>query len=199
MKEVTHYTNVSDFPSGLKTADEISSVVHMDAKRLIDLADRGVIPHWKIDGGQPLFRNAELKKWIAENATLKCEGSLLPLNLQISPLAMDADKSLAPIEIRELCGLKKIPQGDYAPCVYFLCKNDRVVYVGQSISVAGRISTHTKDKDFDEVYLIHVPKESLNEVESAFIRHLSPVLNGRPPINDSSKDKQLIKKFIEDL
>ena len=197
MKEITHYTNTEEFPSGLKTAKEIADAVFMNAERIENLAEMGIVPHWVIDGGKPLFRVTEIKNWIKNNAMTKCNGSQAPIEIKISPLAPIADSIKAPPEIREITGLRKIPQGDYAPCVYFLCKNDAVVYVGQSISVANRISAHIRDKDFDEVYLVHVPKIMLTKVEAAMIRHLQPPLNGNPPSSDFSFDNEIINKVFQ--
>ena len=196
MNEITHYTELEEYPSSLKAADQICESVSIDLERLLSLAENGIIPHWRIDGGAPLFKISEVKRFIAKNLMFRCEGSEVPVNIKISPLAPIANNEEAPVEIREICGLRKIPQGDYAPCVYFLCKDSKVVYVGQSISVASRISTHKHSKDFDEVYLVHTPSAMLNAVESALIRHLKPELNGPPPVRDDSQDKEILSKVI---
>ena len=63
-----------------------------------------------------------------------------------------------------------------APCVYFLVKNDKVVYVGQSINLGNRLGSHG-NKDFDETFWISVAESDQNAIEGAFIRLLRPRLN----------------------
>lgn len=200
MKEITHYTEESDFPTGLKTAKEISESTTISEEKIISFADRGLMPHWRVDNGEPLFKIGEAKKWLGKNLVTRCNGSDFPVNIKVSPEALDADPDKAPIEIREIQGLKRIPIDDYAPCVYFLCKNNKVVYVGQSTSVANRVTSHKSSKDFDDVYLVHAPKDSLNYIESALIRHLKPKLNGfasgtskySAPCFNESMDEELL-------
>lgn len=66
---------------------------------------------------------------------------------------------------------------DNRPCVYFLIKDGRVVYVGQSISVLARLGVHVGSKDFDRVLLLPCEKHLLDVVESLYIRTLTPELN----------------------
>lgn len=61
--------------------------------------------------------------------------------------------------------------------VYFLIKNQSVVYIGQSVNVYNRVQNHT-DKDFDKFVYIECDKESLNILESLYIHTLKPILNG---------------------
>lgn len=61
--------------------------------------------------------------------------------------------------------------------IYFLIKDNRVVYVGQSVSVHSRIGGH-KDKDFDHYAYILCGKEILDALESLYIHVLRPPLNG---------------------
>lgn len=64
--------------------------------------------------------------------------------------------------------------------IYFLIKDERVVYVGQSISIASRISNHT-NKDFDRHAFILCEKHDLNAMESFYIHVLRPKLNAQFP------------------
>ena len=65
--------------------------------------------------------------------------------------------------------------------VYFLIKNEEIVYVGQSINVHSRITQHLASKDFDSVSFIACEKEHLDLLESMYILAFSPKLNGNPP------------------
>lgn len=60
--------------------------------------------------------------------------------------------------------------------IYFLIKDDRIVYVGQSTSIMRRIGEHI-DKDFDSYSYISCPQEALDLVESIYIFLYRPLLN----------------------
>lgn len=63
--------------------------------------------------------------------------------------------------------------------VYFLIKNKRVVYVGQSISVWNRISIHAAEgKSFDRAAFIACEKKHLDILEALYIHVFRPNLNG---------------------
>lgn len=67
------------------------------------------------------------------------------------------------------------------PCVYFLLRGSRVVYVGQSTNLTLRCRAHLNDeKDFDRVVYLHCPDEQLVAVERAFINFFRPELNATP-------------------
>jgi len=61
--------------------------------------------------------------------------------------------------------------------VYFLCKDDDVVYVGKSVDVAARVRSHRSDKQFDRAFAVPVEEDRLDEVELAYINALQPPLN----------------------
>lgn len=63
--------------------------------------------------------------------------------------------------------------------IYFLLKDDKVVYVGQSnSSVLGRINSHLKDKVFDEVYYKSFSVENVMDTyEKKFIMKYRPKFN----------------------
>jgi len=61
--------------------------------------------------------------------------------------------------------------------VYFLFKEDKVVYVGQSINVAARISQHSGSKDFDSFSVLLCDQSKLDLLEGLYIRLLKPELN----------------------
>tara|TARA_R110002153_G_scaffold14491_2_gene52508 strand:+ start:211 stop:690 length:480 start_codon:yes stop_codon:yes gene_type:complete len=65
--------------------------------------------------------------------------------------------------------------------IYLLVKNNEVVYVGQSNrGVLSRLSSHIKNKDFDEVFY-KLPKynlsSSLNDLESKLTSKYKPTYN----------------------
>lgn len=201
---VVHETN--DYPTGLKSADEMTEIMQGDIskERLLELADSGYLPHFRIDNGSPKFKPVEVKRWVANNLLGRCDGKSLhdAIRIVVQP---DRLSDTPPESISNISTLRQMPKHGYQPGVYFLCKGDEVVYVGQSTSPSGRIAQHTNDKlkDFDRVYLLPTPLSELNDMEAAFIHHLKPVLNGvhkgkdsRPVSPAMSKPKDEILKTV---
>lgn len=62
--------------------------------------------------------------------------------------------------------------------VYFLIKDSKVVYIGQSINIVNRISTHANNHDFDSVAIIECCQEELDVLESLYIFKFQTPLNG---------------------
>lgn len=177
---VTHKTN--EYPSGLKPAHEVTSGVGgISAERLIELANAGYMPHYRIDGGEPLFKISEVKSWVSSNLVSRHSGRPLAKTIRVVMPAPECSEpppdSLS--DFKHL--LQQIPTHDYQPGVYFLCQSSEVVYVGQSTSPAGRVGQHSNKGEikFDRVYLLPVPQSELNDVESAFIRTIKPSQQGR--------------------
>lgn len=63
--------------------------------------------------------------------------------------------------------------------IYFLLKNEELVYIGKSNgNLLARINNHIKDKDFDDVYLRAVnDAKSLDKYEKKWIEKYRPKLN----------------------
>jgi len=176
---ITYKTD--SYPTGLKTHHEIAEVISggLSAERVLELADSGYIPHYRIDGGIPLFKVTEVKAWISQNAIYKSEGRSICDALRIvvpAPEVVDTP----PYALCNIPHLQQLPKWGYQSGVYFLCLKGEVVYVGQSVTPSSRVSSHNQDKqkDFDTVYLLPVPQSELDDVESAFIYHLMPVQQG---------------------
>ena len=79
------------------------------------------------------------------------------------------------------------------PGVYFLFKNNNLVYVGQSTHVPTRIASHVREGrlEFDKVSFIRVPPERLLEVEAYYIDLLWPEEN-------QTGERAEIRKQIEE-
>lgn len=75
----------------------------------------------------------------------------------------------------EESGTISIPNIDF-PIIYFLLKENTVVYVGQSKIGASRPFLH-KDKNFDQVEIMYVPESKLDEYESYYIKKYAPSYN----------------------
>lgn len=61
--------------------------------------------------------------------------------------------------------------------IYFLVRDDAVVYVGQSLNLYVRIACHAA-KNFDRVAFILCSPDQLDVMESLYIHLLEPELNG---------------------
>ena len=203
--DVTHVTSIDEFPAGLKNAAEISAMLGLAENRVIELADARIIPHWRIEDGAPLFKPAEVRKWVAKNMMHRFDGSNLPIQLRVMidpPQAKDAPQS-----IREIKNLKEVPIHEYPPGVYFLVGehsgvSERVLYIGQSLNPIARIGDHRKSKTFERAYMIPVPSFLLDAVEGALIRAFNPPLNsGKQEIaygpGNPRHDADVINRFAE--
>jgi hypothetical protein len=159
------------------SAEEMSKKCGMSTERLIELANAEIIPHVRIDNGPPLFLVRPMLDWVKENALYVQDGQKLPINL-VAMINRKPDFSEIPEELQGIAGkLKKYENQAFPPCVYFLIREGRVVYVGQTTTLPARIQTHMVDKLFDEVLYMVVPPENLLEVERSFISLLTPEYN----------------------
>jgi hypothetical protein len=72
--------------------------------------------------------------------------------------------------------------------VYFLLKDDEIVYIGQSISVLTRLGEHKRDitKEFNRVYVIECPVGSLSRFEAMYIDKFKPKHNASVPTIDAT-------------
>lgn len=181
----------------LRTAEEVAAAVRMSADRLRELAEVDVIPHFRIDGGPPLFSLAGLKNYVRRYLTTVCPGEPLPINLrpvvQQPPAPKTIPRALAEIESR-VC---ELPSLDYPPCVYFLMQGVEIVYVGQSRNLPARLAQHREDgKLWDRVLYLPVPAECLYAVEAEWIRTLRPPLNraGRQSGQTNSQNRPKIQR-----
>lgn len=165
-------------PTHLYDAEGIASRTCMPVARVIELADAGYLPHWRIDNRAPLFVLAEVRDWIAENLSQYCKGAPLPTKVFLVADRDPCDRDLLPKPLRSVPGIRDI--SDLITCrsgVYFLMLEGEIVYVGQAVAVATRVDQHASIKQFDQVLFLPWPKSDLSQVEGAFIRLLKPPLN----------------------
>lgn len=67
-----------------------------------------------------------------------------------------------------------------SPCfIYFLIKDQEVVYVGQTITGVSRPFQH-KDKNYDKVKIIFTDKDKLDKMEDYYITKYNPMYNRQP-------------------
>lgn len=82
-----------------------------------------------------------------------------------------------PKSIKEIPGLARVAVNTKMSGIYFLVAGEEVVYVGQSVNVAGRVGSHTKDKDFDAAFAFDCPKGEMDDQERMWIDTLQPKYN----------------------
>jgi hypothetical protein len=73
----------SEWPSNLKSAKDAATDLGISEERLTRLADGGYAPHYRIDGGPPLFRIGELKRWGAVNLIQQVGGRDIPAPVRV--------------------------------------------------------------------------------------------------------------------
>ena len=70
-----------------------------------------------------------------------------------------------------------MPDFDADGYIYFLFYRGELVYIGQSVSLHGRIGNHTLTKMFDQIKYEECPIEKLRSREKELIKHYQPILN----------------------
>lgn len=87
-------------------------------------------------------------------------------------------------------GAKEVFLCPVTPCVYFLCKEDRIVYIGQSVNLQARLGQHLLLKNFDRVYYMEVREDELNRIEAELIEYYDPELNKTGNMNETKTNNE---------
>jgi hypothetical protein len=182
----------------LKSAREAAIAIGIEEQRLLDLADAQLAPHWRIDGGPPQFAISELKQWASRELLRKYDGRSIPTDLFIVYEAGKVDLYAVPKAIQDLEGLRDATELlQLRSGIYFLCELGHVVYVGQSINVGSRISSHRNGKDFDRIFFLPWPRFDLSRIEAALIKVLRPPLNGTFTTSEpTSAERELVTSLM---
>lgn len=91
--------------------------------------------------------------------------------------------------------------------IYFLIKDNTIVYIGQSSDTHKRVISHSYNKSFDSFRVIECRSESLSHYEKRLINYFRPPLNGspggkrkgagRPKTKEETKVMRVPKSMIE--
>ena len=171
--------------TSLLSAEEMSEKLKgtLSASRLLELANAGLLPHYDVDGSV-LFGAGETKEWLNHNLVVRRPGRHIGDSLVtvVEVTAPAKDHGSIPCELAAIAGALiplSVQSSESVPIpgVYFLCHNKKVVYVGQSAKLPGRVGAHVGDKTFDTVWFIRIPKSDLDYVEGELIRTLRPKYN----------------------
>ena len=77
-------------------------------------------------------------------------------------------------------------------CIYFLVSEQKIVYVGETINLRNRLTTHKRNKDFSTVYVIQCEDRWVSTlIEKSAIAHF------KPPFNTMHKNKAVYDVFAE--
>jgi hypothetical protein len=98
---------------------------------------------------------------------------------------------------KEIVGASK-PSKNEAPRIYFLIRNEKIVYVGQSIAFGARMQQHLNGKKiFDSIAHIDVYEEDLGDVEAFYIVKFNPEYNKTLPPNNLYLGESKISKRLK--
>ena len=144
-------------------------------KTLEKYEDQGLVPHYVFNGKKAYMVN-EVINWIKEELVECYDGFKLISKFYSFSAGIKKPKVIPNELIKHSEELVEFPMCTPS-CVYFLLDNIEIVYIGQSINLATRISQHMLVKDFNKVLYLPVPQENLLSVERFFIEHLTPKYN----------------------
>lgn len=173
---------------------------------ILDLAKNGICPHYIVinpitQEESIFFISSELNEWLSENFVRYNQGCITP-SFRFIHFNKEEFKAPGnvPVELSYISNLYYLPIENIntPPGIYFLCKGQKVQYIGQAKNVAARIITHISEgiKDFDSVYFIPYAVDRLFELETALIRHLQPPLNKTCQRVPTEEDLKIIKKVL---
>jgi len=177
-------TRQAMIPKNLMSLYPAAALVSMKPARLLEFAKLGLAPHWLIDG-EPFFVQTKLRRWVAASIAVEVEGQPVSIGVAVNVTrAIPEDYAPpkpwdVPSELRHINPLLPVDSLHEmrGSGVYFLCEDDAVTYVGQSVEVTGRVPQHAGVKDWNCAWYIPIPLADLDRVESAFIYTLKPKHN----------------------
>jgi hypothetical protein len=90
--------------------------------------------------------------------------------------------------ILDVRGTIDISANSRIPAVYFLCHDDEILYVGQSVNVLARKDNwitarergHANAVPFTQVFMLRVPEADLQRWEDYYIEKFNPPYNRAP-------------------
>jgi molybdopterin converting factor small subunit len=163
------YRNIYRLIDLLNKAEEVGAPIGIPYEKI---NQEEILTKFQIEINEHHEKLSELRAAISEKQkTLsRLEHSINVTGKQLQqPLN---DPLLDEDEILLLAGIRRLKCG-----IYFLIKDESVVYVGQSINIAQRIANHKTTKDFDTFTYIQCKPENLNTIEAMYIDRLKPKYN----------------------
>jgi hypothetical protein len=168
------------------------------AAYLNNLAEKREIKHYRLKGEYEeifLFDNDEI---ISDLDIMEIQALKIPdvIKIQCYDEKVTGNDNI-PIEISKIDSLFKLPKTLFnsGSCIYFLCKSERVVYVGQSENVHERLVAHMRTKIFDSVFYFRVGANKMNKYESALISYLKPEYN-KTCLSSGNKESSIAESIL---
>lgn len=127
---------------------------------------------WLTENGWKFTVSGKGKPVVARSFANSAE--VLAVKLKVSEKSFSVSRMVNIKEQEILAG--SIPAPSCAG-IYFLIKESKIVYIGQSINLLSRIGNHAARIDFDKYTFIKCEKENLNDVESTLIKRFNPKHN----------------------
>lgn len=190
----------------LKKAGDLSKKVLylIPADEITKLAKDNIIPHYVLRNPQSdealfLFNNEEILEWLCKynleyvNAIYETKFNIVnfdsgkELKFGALPIELSNIENIYQINLSEVCNVSGI---------YFLCKNKKILYIGQTVNIHNRLSQHLKNKEFEDVFFVPVHRMFLDEVERSLINHFAPPLNKQSFSDSSYRNLNLVKEVI---
>jgi hypothetical protein len=163
IKEFRHVSQVSQMVLKLFSENEIK-----------ELMEAQIITSYELNKKPYYYKPKEL-----EEELLKLAKEIPRRPYGVIPILVDKLEITIHFELQHISDRLVHFKSEVFSGVYFLCKKNKVVYVGKAVSIAARIANHfsEKIKDFDTVFYLPLPKNRIEEVEREFIKHLQPEYN----------------------
>lgn len=161
------------------------------ATYLNDLAEKGLIKHYVLTGEYEkvyLFHSDDI---LYDLDIQEVEAKKITAIVKIQCYDEKITNSdNVPVEISRIEDLYKLPKTLFnsGSCIYFLCRENKVVYVGQALNIHARLVEHHRCKNFDNVFYIRVSANRLNIIENSLIAYLKPEYNQtNNPLNNQRR------------
>lgn len=193
----------------LRTIGELKGKVTQlfSRQQILEMVDKKLIPHYILTNPLTkteiiLFDNTEINYWLTKHLKenrIDLEQELHFLCFDPSHFTFDATDKIPPA-LTQLKRLYKLSKNHYGTPhgVYFLCKDEEVVYVGQAQNIRDRVQSHRSEKvkEFDSVYFILCHIDQLDQIETALIRHLRPKYNVSQNGGNRQNDISIVEAFL---
>lgn len=178
--EAENEDNERQFFKDLITLDEL--VVKLKGfftkRDILHFVNYRYMPYHELGGSGRGYNFKEVVKWLIKNHKRHSfDGvDMHPAMISFRSRSRKETRRLVPDALKDIMHLTPVEVG-YPSGVYFLCQDEKVVYVGQSVKPSSRIPHHYKDKKFNKVFLLPVPEERLLQIENDYIRKFEPLYN----------------------
>lgn len=83
------------------------------------------------------------------------------------------------------------------PCIYFLCANEEIVYIGQAHNLFIRLGQHIESKIFNRAFYVKCSCDNLSNWEKDLQEIFLPIYNSEPWVIKRRKEIEIERIQIE--